>query len=234
MCGRFTLTATPEELARRFALAETPQLQARFNVAPGQQVATIRQLRGGRRVLELRRWGLVPAWAVDPRMGARLLNARAETAAEKPAYRQAFRQRRCLIPADGFYEWGGGPGARQPWHVALADASPFAMAGLFERWSGASGEAIESCTILTTEANAQLRALHDRMPVILAPADHALWLDPDVLEPERLAPLLRPWLAGELCLRRVSQRVNDTRLDDPSLLDPAAAACEPAQLALDF
>jgi putative SOS response-associated peptidase YedK len=233
VCGRFTLTASPEELARRFGLEETPELGARFNVAPGQAVATIRQRRGAGRMLELRRWGLVPAWADDPRMGVRLINARAETAAEKPAYRAAFRQRRCLIPADGFYEWSGGAAERMPYHVALADGAPFGMAGLWERWQGGAGETIESCSILTTEANESVRTLHDRMPVILAPADYALWLDPELRDPARLAPLLRPWSA-DLRLRRVSRRVNDARLDEPGLLDPAGVASEPAQLALDL
>ncbi len=234
MCGRFTLTASPEELARRFELDETPELEARFNVAPGQHVASVRREVGGRRVLELRRWGLVPAWADDPRIGQRLINARSESVAEKPAFRRAFQQRRCLIPADGFYEWGGGSGRRQPFHVALAGGALFGMAGLWERWRGASGERIDSCTILTTRANARLARLHDRMPVILDPTAWALWLDPDVRDPQRLAALLCPWPDADVTLRPVSRRVNDTRLDDASLLEPAPDEAEPAQLGLQF
>jgi putative SOS response-associated peptidase YedK len=235
VCGRFTLTASPEELARRFELDETPELEARFNVAPGQDVASVRQIaEGGRRVLELRRWGLVPPWADDPRIGNRLVNARAETARGKPAYRRAFQQRRCLIPADGFYEWAGGPGSREPYHVSLDAGELFGLAGLWERWGGASGDRVESCTILTTEANERLRPIHDRMPVILDPADYALWLDPAMHDPERLAALLRPGPAAALRLRRVSRRVNDAKLDEPSLLDPVVVAAEPAQLGLEF
>jgi putative SOS response-associated peptidase YedK len=198
-------------------------------------VAAIRRLDDStRRILELRRWGLIPSWAEDARLGQRLINARSETVGEKPAYRQAFLQRRCLIPADGFYEWTSGSGSRQPYHVSLSDRAPFGFAGLWERWRGKSGERVESCTILTTVANERLCAVHDRMPVILHPSNFDLWLDPDVRDAKRLRPLLRPWPSASLALRRVSRRVNDVRHDDPSLLEPVAAQSEPSQLGLDL
>jgi putative SOS response-associated peptidase YedK len=228
------LTASPEQLARHFELDETPELEPRFNVAPGQDVAVVRRSSTGRRVLEMRRWGLVPAWADDPRIGNRMINARAETAAGKAAYRRAFQQRRCLVPADGFYEWAGRAGSREPYHVTLGRAGLFGMAGLWERWRGAAGGIVESCAILTTDANERLRPLHDRMPVILDPAAYARWLDPTHRDPAELGDLLRPWPANDLALRRVGRRVNDAALDEPGLLDPPAAGSEPAQLGLEF
>ncbi|MEE9607018.1 MAG: SOS response-associated peptidase [Myxococcota bacterium] len=219
MCGRFTLTSSPEALARHFDLDELPQLAPRYNVAPGQDVAAIRRpVSGGQRTLELLRWGLVPSWAVDPRVGQRMINARAETAAERPAYRKALRQRRCLVAADGFYEWAGGRGARQPYHIGFADGGPFGIAGLWAHWIGRGGEVIESCTLLTTRANERVARLHDRMPVILPPEDYALWLDPSVREVEQVLPLLRPCAAEALEVRPVSHQVNDPKHDDPSCI----------------
>jgi putative SOS response-associated peptidase YedK len=221
VCGRFTLTASPESVERAFGLDETPQLLARFNVAPGQDVATIHQADDGRRLLALRRWGLVPHWAKDPKIGARLINARAETADAKPSFRDAIRRRRCLVPADGFYEWAAaGSGPRQPYWVALKDGACFGIAGLYERWKSPEGEWIETCTLLTTRANERLRPIHDRMPVILAPADYPLWLDTALREPERLHPLLRPFPDEMLQLRPVSRRVNRPEHDDPRCIAP--------------
>jgi putative SOS response-associated peptidase YedK len=222
VCGRFTLTAPPEAVRRAFGLDAAPSLEPRFNVAPGQDVATIEQDAEGRRVLVPRRWGLVPYWAEDPRIGGRLVNARCETAATKPAYRDAFRRRRCLVPADGFYEWGdAGRGPRQPWYVSRPDGGCFAIAGLFERWKGPGGEWLETCVLLTTDANPEVAAVHDRMPVVLPPADWSLWLDPAERDPARLAPLLRPAPDEEFVLRAVSLRVNRPEHDDPACIAPA-------------
>ena len=224
MCGRFALTSSPERLAERFGLGEIPRLAPRFNIAPTQEVATVLVCaERGERVLEMRRWGLVPGWARDPRVGNRMINARSETVAERPAFRTAFRVRRCLVPADGFYEWAGGRGPRQPYHIALTDGAPFAIAGLWERWSRQGEDVIESCTLLTTRANERVAAVHERMPVILEAEDHERWLDPDLRDPVRLRDLLRPLPAERLVLHAVSPRVNDPRHDDPSCVAPVGA-----------
>jgi len=194
----------------------------RFNIAPGQAVATVfvpDQQRDS--VLRLRRWGLIPSWAKDERIGNRQINARVETVSEKPAFRDAFRHRRCLVPGDGFYEWSGAASPKQPYHIGLEDRGVFAFAGLWERWRNPSGRVIESCTVLTTEANGVLSELHSRMPVIVDPESYALWLDPDVSDPERLRPAVEGNLADTLRFNPVSLYVNDTRCDDPKCLDVA-------------
>ena len=223
MCGRFALTSTPEDLAQVFGL-DAVELSPRYNIAPQQDVATVTASReGGDQQLSLRRWGLVPRWADDPRIGARLINARAETVASKPAFRDAFRRRRCLVPCDGFYEWRReSDGTKQPYFIELAEraSGPFGMAGLFEAWVGPGDEGFESCTVLTTEANATVAALHHRMPVILDPEDFAQWLDPGLSDPDRLEPLLRPFPAEAVALRPVAPRVNDARIDDAECLAP--------------
>lgn len=221
MCGRFTLTASPQEIERAFDLDETPRLEPRFNIAPTQPVATIDQDAAGRRVLRLRRWGLVPYWAKEPGIGARLINARAETAAEKPAFRDALKHRRCLVPADGFYEWGDTrSGPRQPYHVARPDRGCFAMAGLFERWRAPGGGWLDTCTVLTVPANARLASIHGRMPAILAPEDTASWLDPRLRDPRLLHALLAPCPDAELEPVPVSRRVNRAEVDDPACIAP--------------
>ncbi|MCH7795368.1 MAG: SOS response-associated peptidase, partial [Proteobacteria bacterium] len=179
----------------------------------------------GRRFVWLR-WGLIPAWAKDPAIGNRTINARAETVAEKPAFRAAFRERRCLIVADGFYEWKTEAGGKQPYRITLVDGGPFALAGLWERWAGPhGGEAIESCTIVTTEANARLRAIHPRMPVILAPDAFDPWLDPETPGAEAEA-LLVPYPSEALTHYRVSPRLNSPANDDPALIEPLDAPAE--------
>jgi putative SOS response-associated peptidase YedK len=224
VCGRFTLTAPPDAVRRVFDLDAAPALEPRFNVAPGQDVATVACAADGRRVLRMRRWGLVPYWAKDPRLGSRLVNARAESAASKPAFRDALRRRRCLVPADGFYEWAASArGPRQPWYVARADAACFAIAGLFERWRSAEGEWLETCVLLTTEAGPRLTAVHGRMPLVLPPGDWEPWLDPAVCDPARLAPLLRPQPDEAFTLRPVSLRVNRPEHDDPACIAPLEA-----------
>ncbi len=236
MCGRFTLTARPEVLARAFALEDAPELAPRWNAAPGQDVATIARTPEGRRELRMRRWGLVPGWARDRRIGSRLINARAETAALRPAFREALRLRRCAVPVDGFYEWaagGTGSGPRQPYYVALPDRAPFAIAGLFERWRGEDGAWLETCVLLTVAANERVRGLHDRMPAILPERDLEPWLDPMLRDPRRVARLLVPSAGTELELRPVSRRVNRPEHDDPACIAPLEAAPEtPRQLDL--
>ena len=220
MCGRFTLSTDPEDLARAFGVVDLPQLSPRYNVAPSQPVAAVRVVVEdgvGQRQVRLLRWGLVPSWAKDLRVGNRMINARSETAAGKPAFRRAFRSRRCLVLADGFYEWRRRGKERQPHYVTMKDDRPFAFAGLWERWiNPEDGEVVDSCTLLTCGPNELVEPVHDRMPVILATADHDLWLDPKQDDAEVLQPLLRPFPAGEMTVRRVSERVNSPRNDDPS------------------
>lgn len=219
MCGRFTLAATGELIAAQFGLSETPQLRARYNIAPTQPVAIIREAEG-RRVLEMARWGLIPAWARDASLGARLINARAETAAEKPAFRAALRQRRCLIPADGFYEWQIHPTGKQPFYVRLREGGVFAMAGLWESWRDPDGSWVQTCTILTTPANALLQPVHDRMPAILSPQHYALWLDPTLHDSTTLRRLLTPYPAESMIVYPVGRAVNTVRNDGPELIRP--------------
>jgi putative SOS response-associated peptidase YedK len=221
MCGRFTLAVPAEKVATQFQLAEVPDLSARYNIAPTQQVAAVRATEAGRE-LALFRWGLVPSWAKDPSVGSRMINARAETAAEKPAFRTALRQRRCLIPADGFYEWQAGADGKQPFHIGLADGGLFALAGLYEHWKDPDGEWLHSCTILTTEANELMRPLHDRMPVILAPEHYAQWLDPGLRDAGPIQPLLAPYPADQMQARPVSKAVNRVANDGPQLIAPLA------------
>lgn len=220
MCGRFSFASPAEVAAEVFSLAEVPVLAPRFNIAPTQQVAVVRWQEGGRR-LAWAHWGLIPGWAKDRTMGSRLINARAETAAEKPAFRGAFKARRCLIPADGFYEWARQGAAKQPYHIAFADGRPFALAGLWERWAHADG-VVESCTILTTTPNEVVAPLHDRMPVILSPENFQLWLDPATRDAGRLRQLLRPHHPRGMTAWPVSARVNSPRLDDPSCREPVS------------
>ncbi len=226
MCGRFTLFQPDEAIRAVFQLAYVPNLEPRYNIAPTQLVPTLLstpKAQGARsseqsdgcdnnkvlRQFQLLRWGLIPSWAKDPAMGARLINARAETAGEKPSFRSAFRHRRCLVIADGFYEWQRQERKKQPFYFRLQDGRPFAFAGLWEHGEAPDGEAIESCTILTTEANEVLRPIHDRMPVILEPKDYDLWLDPTVQKPEPLQQLLCPYPPEAMTSYAVSTQVNN-------------------------
>jgi putative SOS response-associated peptidase YedK len=227
VCGRFTLSTPPTEIADHFGLDAVPDLEARFNVAPGQRIATVSDSRdGGRRVLSPRRWGLVPSWAKDAKIGNRLINARAETAAEKPSFRTALRRRRCLVPADGFYEWAGRKSPKQPYFIGLEGRALFAFAGLWERWADPEGEPLESCTLLTTAAAESLRALHHRMPVIVDPSDYARWLDPAVVEPERVLPIIERNLGSALEFYPIGKYVNNVRNDDPRCVEAIASQPE--------
>lgn len=223
MCGRFIQAASGAALAERFGLPSAPDPIPRHNVAPSQPVGAIRIAEGGGREWVRLRWGLIPAWAAEPKIPYGTINARAETVADKPAYRQAFRRRRCLIPADGFYEWQktGDGHHKRPYCIAPADGEPLAFAGLWERWER-DGRVVESCAILVTAANARVALIHDRMPVILDPADEARWLDPAVTEPAALRPLLVPCSPARLRVWPVSAAVNSTRHDGPDLMAPVA------------
>ncbi|MFO1419701.1 MAG: SOS response-associated peptidase [Candidatus Competibacteraceae bacterium] len=221
MCGRFVQCATGAVLAARFQLAAPPALVPRYNVAPSQPIGAVRIAGDGGREWVTLRWGLVPAWAPEPKTSYSTINARAETAAEKPAYRQAFRRRRCLIPADGFYEWRKVGKGKQPYCIAPADGRPLAFAGLWERWER-DGQVLESGTILVTSANALIASIHDRMPAILDPADEARWLDPHVTDPADLRPLLAPCPPERLRLWPVGTAVNRPGAEGPALMAPAA------------
>jgi putative SOS response-associated peptidase YedK len=218
MCGRFTLSSSAEDIAEAFGVRPPSELRPRYNIAPSQP-SLVLKASGGARVLAWHRWGLVPPWAADLAIGNRLINARAETAADKPAFRAALRRRRCLIPASGFYEWAQAGKQKQPYLFALRDRRPFAFAGLWERWDK-GGEEVLSCAILTTGANDVLRPVHDRMPVIVPADAYDRWLDPAVQDPAAVADLLAPYPAGEMAATPVSRRVNNPRFDDPACVEP--------------
>jgi putative SOS response-associated peptidase YedK len=223
MCGRFTLRTPAYKLAEAFGVEVRANLAARYNIAPSQDIAALRAQGDGQRELVMLRWGLVPGWAKDPAMGNRMINARAETVAEKPAFRAAFRQRRCLIPADGFFEWQKTPdGSKQPYLMARPDGEPFTMAGLWEHWQPpGTDEPLETCTIITTEANETVAPIHHRMPVILSASDREAWLDPAPPSAEALAALLRPAPDDTLIAQAVDRHVNNARHDDPACIESA-------------
>ncbi len=213
MCGRYTLRTPVETLAEEFGITgPLPEVQPRYNVAPTQEVVAV-LTEDDERHLEMLRWGLIPSWADDPAIGNRMINARSETAAQKPSFRSAFRKRRCLILADGFYEWQKTGNGKQPYYIHMEDGSLFAFAGLWEVWSG-DGEEIRSCTILTTSANEMVGKIHHRMPVILPPENYELWLDPDMGEAEPLLDLLRPYPDDVMVAYPVSRLVNSPSNDD--------------------
>jgi putative SOS response-associated peptidase YedK len=212
MCGRFTLKQSAEGLSQVFHVDFVADLAAEYNIAPTQMVATVLQNPESRkREFKQLHWGLIPSWAKDAGIGAKLINARAETVAEKPAFRSAFKHRRCLVIADGFYEWQRQQGKKQPFYFRLQDEQPFAFAGLWEKWGTAANEEIISCTILTTAANELLQPIHERMPVILEPQDYDLWLDSQVQTPQTLQQLLRPYPASAMTAYPVSTLVNNSR-----------------------
>ncbi len=229
MCGRYRLTAKERWLSEYFNLpAEDIDWAARWNVAPTQEVATIRQdRRAPKRIFGLMRWGLIPYWAKDMSIGVKAINAVSETAAGKPAFRESMRKRRCLIPADGFYEWKRiGPKKKQPYNIGMADDGLFAFAGLWDRWKDPGGKVIESCTILTTQANALLKDMHHRMPVILSPDAYDLWLDPGVTDPAEVADLLKPFAARLMRVYPVSAAVNKVENDGPECAEESSAVEE--------
>jgi len=219
MCGRFTLTADLDDLAERFSFqVANLSFKPRYNIAPSQQVLAVigaEERRGG-----LLRWGLIPSWAKDPSMGDRMINARAETVAEKPSFRRALQKRRCLVLADGFYEWKAEGKKKTPLYIALKNHQPFGFAGLWETWKSLEGETIHSCTIITTTPNALMESIHTRMPVILPRDAEAAWLDRAIEAPERLLPLLIPYSAKDMDAYAVSPAVNSPRNDSPACIEP--------------
>lgn len=229
MCGRFVQCSHPEVYASHFELDIPCEVAPRYNVAPTQPVLAIRCGGSGRRELVRLRWGLVPAWSKGPDNRYSMINARAESVSTKPAYRGAFRGRRCLIPAEGFYEWRAESGEKTPYLIRRRDGGPFAMAGLWERWRGLDGVDLESCAIIVTEANTLVRRIHDRMPVILARDAFAAWLDPDTGDIDRLLAMLKPADPDAWTLHPVSRRVNSPRNDEPQLLEPVAVREGPAK-----
>lgn len=226
MCGRYTLRTAPQEVATQFELFVPPPIGQRYNIAPSQQVGAVKaQLDADGRIARQWQefsWGLLPGWAESSVGTQRPINARSETAASKPTFREAFRRRRCLIPADGFYEWQSSRREKQPYFFSLRDQPLFAFAGLYEHWESAPGQeaggTIDSCTILTTEANELMREFHDRMPVILEPRDYSAWLDPTCEDADVVAPLCRPLPSERMQHWAVSQRVNSPKYDDAACL----------------
>jgi len=223
MCGRFTLTVDPTELQDTFANFIFPSKFApRFNIAPSQPVLAIPN--DGANTADFFVWGLIPMWAKDPSIGSRLINARGETVAEKPSFRGSFKYKRCLILADGFYEWKTNPGKKTkiPYFIHMQDRKPFAFAGLWDSWESADGSSIKTCTIITTEPNDLMATIHNRMPVILHPRDYANWLEASPQTPEKLISLIKPFPPDTMSAYPVSTLVNKPGNDSPELVVPAA------------
>ncbi len=221
MCGRFTLNLDLHELREAFPDYAVPEdFIPRYNIAPTQPVAVIPN--DGRSSARFFRWGLIPPWASDPKIGNRLINARAESVAEKPAFRAAYKRRRCLILADGFYEWQtvAGGKSKTPMYIRLKSGGPFAFAGLWETWRSPNGQSIPSCAIITTEPNSLLKSIHNRMPVILEANDYDQWLDSEEQNPERLGKLLRPYPASLMSAYAVSTAVNNPSFESPDCIRP--------------
>ena len=224
MCGRFTLWTAIHRLVEQFQLSTSLQLPLRYNIAPTQDVATVRILSETvERQLSLLRWGLVPSWSKDLSIGTRMINARSETIATKPAFRAAFKRRRCLVLADGYYEWQKVGRQKQPYYFHMRDDRPFALAGLWELWRNEDAHSdaapLETCTIITTESNEVARRIHDRMPVILDPEHYELWLDPDFDRREALESILVPCPSDEMVAQPVSTHVNRPANDDPKCIE---------------
>ncbi|MSQ51393.1 MAG: SOS response-associated peptidase [Betaproteobacteria bacterium] len=211
MCGRYALHSSPEVIALQFGLQSTPSWPPRYNIAPTQLAPIVRISPKGKREMAIARWGLIPSWAKDMAMGAKMNNARAETVAEKPAFRAAFRRRRCLIPVDGWYEWKEEGGRKQPYFLYLRERGLAGLAGLWEEWISPDGSPIESYAVVTTDANAEAAKIHDRMPVIVAPAQQSLWLEG---EPRQASSLLRALEPGGLRFHKVDRRMSAARVAD--------------------
>jgi putative SOS response-associated peptidase YedK len=220
MCGRFTLTSRAEIIAETFGVPVPPTLPERFNISPSQQVLAIREQPGSRRrELVALHWGLVPFWADDRKIGHRMANARSETVATKPAFRASFRSRRCLVVADGFYEWQARDGRKQPYYIRLETGRPFGIAGLWDRWDK-QGEPLQTCTILTCDANESMLVIHDRMPVVIPPESFDTWLNPAEHDAGTLTRLLRPFHPDEMTAYPVSTLVNNVRNDSARCIEP--------------
>jgi putative SOS response-associated peptidase YedK len=223
MCSRYSLTSPPEAVRAYFSYANDASFPPRYNIAPSQPVAIVRLDAKGERELALVRWGLIPSWVKDPREFATLINARGETVTEKPSFRGAMRHRRCLVPADGFYEWTGEAGSKQPHLIRPKKGGPMAFAGLWEHWLGADGSEIDTMAIITTSANRTMQPIHDRMPVILAPQQFDVWLDMKGVSAKDAAMFLQPAPDGLLEISAVSKAVGNPRNEGPELWRPVAA-----------
>ena len=232
VCGRYSLSTPGELVAEVFEIDESLELEPRYNIAPTQQAPIVTGTRQDGRDLRLARWGLIPSWAKEPSIGSRTINARGETLAETASFRESFRRRRCLVPADGFYEWQKRGAIKQPFHLTLADGTPFAFAGLYDRWRQAEREWIESFTIVTTRPNPLLEPIHDRMPVILPPEAYDRWLDSSVEEPEQLQPLIASFPAERMLATPVGTFVNSPRNDSPLCVEEAEIPEVPENLSL--
>jgi putative SOS response-associated peptidase YedK len=219
MCGRYAFFSPAEAVKRTFALDLLPELKPRYNIAPTQSVPALRVVEEGRRSLAMLHWGLVPHWAKERAIGNRMINARSETLTEKPSYREAFRRRRCLVLADGWYEWQPAPGGKQPWFVRLRDPRPIAFAGLWEKWKDPAGGLLESCTIVTCNASESIRKIHDRMPVVLPEESWDRWMDPACSDTESLSRILGPCEAKALRAWQVGRLVNAPKNEGPKLIE---------------
>lgn len=221
MCGRYTLKADKKQLTETFVDLEFPNnMPSRYNIAPTQPIAVVANT--GENKVDFFTWGLIPSWAKDPAIGSRMINARAETLAEKPSFKTAYKRRRCLVLADGFYEWKKelGSSVKTPMYIQLESQEPFAFAGLWESWHNSDGSHILSCTIITTAPNELMASIHNRMPVILPPAAYPQWLDPAEQNPSNLQPLLQPYPSEEMTAFPVSRTVNNPRNDTPECVIP--------------
>ncbi len=219
MCGRFALKAPTSKLAIHFKLDESIETAPRYNIAPGTDIATIRHSPEGKRVMHQLRWGLVPHWAKNPNIGNKLSNARGETVAVKPSFRDAFKRRRCLVPADGFYEWKAEGRIKQPYFFSMKDDEPFAIGGIWESWRTPEGDILRTCCLITTGPNETMQPVHDRMPVIVSPGDYEQWLTG---EPDDALALVKPYASEEMQSWAVSRRVSQSGEEGPDLLNPVS------------
>jgi putative SOS response-associated peptidase YedK len=222
MCGRYVITSSPAAIRALFGYPEQPNFPARYNVAPTQPIPVVR-LHEGKRQFVLMRWGLIPSWVKDPKTFSLLINARGDSVIDKPAFRAAMRRRRCLIPADGFYEWKETGGRKRPYFVHLRQGGPFAFAGLWETWTGPNGEEMDTAAVVTTSANRTLAAIHDRMPVVVPPEAFDLWLDSAKVDAQTAAALIAPAREDLFEAYEISTAVNRVANDSPELIQPAAA-----------
>lgn len=221
MCGRFDLHIPRELLERIFGAPFLHDIQPHYNIAPSQQIVVVRTDQEGNRQFAFLKWGLIPYWTKDPSIGSKMINARSETVDVKPAFRNSLKHRRCIIPANGFYEWEEVEGKKKPLYVKMKDDSPMLFAGIWDHWKSSEGNEIESCTILTTNSNELIKPLHDRMPLILEAGDVNLWLDTQVTDPEKLKLLLVPYPSEKMGMFPVSEIVNSPRNDNPECILPS-------------
>ena len=220
MCGRFALDISPDRLIAMFGLAKGVDFAPHYNIAPSASVPVIRQSPEGERVADLLRWGLIPHWTKEPSIGNKLNNARAESVTEKPSFRNAYKRRRCLVPASGYYEWQEVPGERkQPWYIRLKYGEPLAMGGLWESWTSPEGEIVRTFCVMTTGPNEIMKPIHDRMPVIIGAVDWAIWLDPQHNDAELVSNLLAPYATNAMEAWPVSRKVSNAREEGAELIE---------------